>query len=129
MKFVCLAYYDERKFAALPQAELAALVSQCPAHDAALAATGAVLMQASLGESRDTRCLRPGTGGPLVTDGPFAETKEQIGGFFLIEAADMTEALAVAAKHPAANIGGHVGWGVEVRPLEEACAAKAPRDD
>lgn len=118
MKFLCLAYYDTEKFAALPPEELQALVSQCPAHDAALRASGALHLQASLGDPAATRTLRPGSGKPSVTDGPFVETKEQVGGFFIIDAADMDGALRIAAKHPAALIGGHVGWAVEVRPVE-----------
>lgn len=118
MKYLCLAYYDEQAFEALPAGELDALVSQCPAHDAALRATGRVVAQASLGPSASSRCLRPRRGSPTVTDGPFAETKEQVGGLFIIEAKDLDEAVRVASKHPAANIGAHVGWGVEVRPIE-----------
>ena len=57
-------------------------------------------------------------GKPKVTDGPFAEAKEMIGAFFLIEAKDRAEALAVAGLHPAAKLGEHVGWGVEVRGID-----------
>ena len=57
-------------------------------------------------------------GKPKVTDGPFIETKEQVGGFFIIEARDLNEAIRVASKHPAANIGEQVGWAIEVRPIE-----------
>ena len=53
-----------------------------------------------------------------MTDGPFAETKEQIGAFFIIEARDSDEAARVAAQHPAAHPGEHVGWGIEVRPVD-----------
>jgi hypothetical protein len=54
----------------------------------------------------------------MVTDGPFVETKEQVGGFFIIEARDLNEAIRVASKHPAANIGEQAGWAIEVRPIE-----------
>jgi hypothetical protein len=54
----------------------------------------------------------------MVTDGPFVETKEQVGGFFIIEANDLDEAIRVASKHPAANLGETVGWAVEIRPIE-----------
>ena len=53
-----------------------------------------------------------------MTDGPFAETKEQIGAFFIIEARDLDEATRVASQHPAAHLGEEVGWGVEVRPID-----------
>jgi hypothetical protein len=118
MKYLCLAYYDERKFEALPEADLKALVSQCPPLDAALRASGHLVVQASLGSARASASIRPGAGKSFVTDGPFAETKEQIGGFFIIEARDKDDALRIASMHPAAQIGGHVGWGIEVRPID-----------
>lgn len=118
MKYLCLACYDVEKFNALSPEKLQALVSQCPAHDAALRASGALRIQASLGEPPDTRTIRPRNGKPTVTDGPYIETKEQVGGFFIIDATDMNEALRIAAKHPAALLGEDVGWAVEVRPVE-----------
>ena len=54
----------------------------------------------------------------MVTDGPFAETKEQIGAFFIIEARDLDEAAEVASLHPAARLGENVGWAIEVRPID-----------
>lgn len=118
MKYLCLAYYNEKAFDALPRAEVDALVSQCPAYDEALRESGHLVIQASLGSTRATTTVRPRNGKPLVTDGPFIETKEQVGGFFIIEARDLNEAIRVASKHPAAHLGGQVGWGVEVRPIE-----------
>ena len=121
MKFVCLAYYVPQQFDALQEAERDALVRACKARDPELAATGAVLLQGSLGPDADTRCLRPGRGGPIVTDGPYTETKEQVGGLFVIEARDIDEAVAIASKHPAAQVGAEVGMGVEVRPIGNFC--------
>jgi hypothetical protein len=118
MKYLCLAYYDERAFEALPKAELDAIVSQCPRYDQDLRESGHLILQASLGPTRATMSLRPKGGKPAVTDGPFAETKEQVGGFFIIEARDLNEAIRVASKHPAAHLGERVGWGIEVRPIE-----------
>jgi hypothetical protein len=118
MKYLCLAYYDEKKFEALPNAELQAMVSQCPAYDQALRRTGRLFAQASLGESKSSVCLRPRKDEVSVTDGPFTETKEQVGGFFIIEAADRDEAIRIASNHPAAHLGEQVGWGIEVRPIE-----------
>lgn len=117
MKYLCLAYYDEKAFEALPKPEVAALVSQCPPHDAALRASGHLVMQASLGASRESMSLRPRGGKVSVTDGPFAETKELVGGFFIVEARDLNEAIRVASLHPAAHLGERVGWGIEVRPI------------
>jgi hypothetical protein len=118
MKYLCLAYYDEQAFDAMSKADFDAIVGKCPAYDAALRQSGRLVVQASLGSPRATTVLRPKNGKPSVTDGPFIETKEQVGGFFIIEAADLDEAIRVASKHPAANLGEHVGWGIEIRPIE-----------
>ena len=118
MKYLCLAYYNEKAFEALPSAEVDALVSQCPGYDEALRNSGHLVIQASLGSTRATATVRPRNGKPMVTDGPFVETKEQVGGFFIIDARDLNEAIRVASKHPAANIGEQAGWAIEVRPIE-----------
>ena len=118
MKFLCLGYYDEKKFDALPKAEVDALVRKCQTHDEALRNSGHLILVASLAPTRKTASVRPKNGQPSVTDGPFAETKEQIGAFFIIEARDLDEAARVASQHPAAHLGEQVGWGVEVRPID-----------
>ena len=118
MKYLCLAYYDEKAFDALSEIELDAVVSKCPPYGDALRKSGHLTVQASLGSPRATKTVRPRNGKPSVTDGPFIETKEQVGGFFIIEARDLNEAIRVASKHPAANIGERVGWGIEVRAIE-----------
>lgn len=118
MKYLCLAYYDEALFQALPAAELEALVAQCRAHDEALRASGRLLLVGSLAAGADSRALRPQAGRTLVSDGPYTETREQVGAFFLIEAADAAEAIATASLHPAARLGERVGWGIELRPVE-----------
>ena len=118
MKYLCLAYYEEGKFDALSKTELDAIVSQCPRYDEALRGSGHLIVQASLGPARASTTVRPRNGRASVTDGPFAETKEQVGGFFIIEAKDLNEAIRVASMHPAAHLGEQVGWGIEVRPIE-----------
>jgi hypothetical protein len=118
MKYLCLAYYDVEAYAAMPRDQLSAIVSQCPAHDAALRESGNLLSIASLGEPRASISMRPRGGKPVVTDGPFMETKEQLGSFFLIEAADLKEATRIAALHPAAQLGEKLGWGIEIRPVD-----------
>jgi hypothetical protein len=117
MKFLCVAYYDEAGFNALSEEQRRDLVSKCPPYDADLRKTGRLLMSASLRASKDTICIRPKSGKPTFTDGPFTEAKEMIGGFFMIEAEDAEEARRIASNHPAAHLGEHVGWGVEVRPI------------
>ena len=118
MKYLCLAYYDVKAFEALSKGELDAIVGQCPRYDAQLRATGHLVMQASLGDVDATTCIRPRNGKPSITDGPYVETKEQVGGFFIIDAKDLDEAIRVASNHPAAHLGERVGWGIELRPIE-----------
>jgi hypothetical protein len=117
MKYLCLAYYDEKKFAAMPKPEFEAIVSRCGPHDAALRGSGHLVAHGSLEPARSSIVVRPRSGQVSITDGPFTETKEQVGGFFIIEAQDLNEAIRVASKHPAANLGENVGWGIEVRPM------------
>ena len=128
MKYLCLAYYDVAKLDALSHEQMAELESQCAPHDDALRATGKVLMQGSLGLPESGASIRPENGKPSMTDGPFIETHEQIGGMFIVEAGTLSEALMVASKHPAARLGEKVGWGIEVRPIEflEDYAEKSP---
>ncbi len=115
MKYLCLAYYDEKKFHALSSAEMKELMSGCPPLDEKLRQTGNLLMQASLGSKRTV--IRPRGSEISVTNGPFVETNEQVGGFFMIEASDLDEAIRVASNHPAAHLGEHAGWGIELIPL------------
>ena len=118
MKYLGLAYYDERKFRDLPQPQLDALVSQCPALDRRLQGTGRLRLSASLGESAASISIRPVNGTPQVTDGPYTESKELVGGLFIIEADDLEQAIALASMHPAAQLGEDVGWGIELRPID-----------
>jgi len=118
MKYLCLAYYNEKKFDALPQPEVDALVGTCNAHDQALRDSGHMALVASLAATKASTSIRPSQGKPVVTDGPYAETKEQIGAFFILEARDLNEAIRVASKHPAAQVGEQVDWGIEIRPIE-----------
>jgi hypothetical protein len=118
VKYLCLAYYDPKVWAGMSKAEIDALVSKCGPFDQSLQASGRMEMVASLGEPSAAASLRPKNGKTTMTDGPFVETKEQVGSFFIIEARDLNEAIQIASKHPAANIGEQAGWGVEVRAIE-----------
>lgn len=124
MKFLALAYYHEKTFEKTTPEEMKAIVAGCGPLDAALNATGKMEMVASLAATKATVSVRPRNGKPTVTDGPYVETKEQLGSFFLLEAKDMQEAVQLASMHPAANLGENMGWGIEVRPIE-FCRAKA----
>ena len=118
MKYLCLGYYDEKKFETLSSAELGAIPKECRPLDEALQQSGHLVAVGSLAATRDSVSLRPRGGKVLVTDGPYAETKEQLGSFFIIEAKDREEAIRIASLHPAAQLNAHLGWGVEVRPIE-----------
>ena len=118
MHYLGLAYFTPERFAAFSPDEVKAVVSQCPALDAAMRATGKVRLSASLGDLDTWATLRPRDGKTHVSDGPYAEAKEVVGGLFIIEADDDDEALRIASMHPAAQIGEAGGWAVELIPLE-----------
>ena len=112
MKYVCLVYDDEKNLDAMTDRELAGMVGQCLAVDGALRGSGLVIASEALQPVQTATTVRVRNGKTHVTDGPFAETKEQLGGFFLIEARDLNEAIQVAARIPSARLGS-----VEVRPV------------
>ena len=117
MKYVCLAYGDEEKMKTLSQEEMDALIKDCSVYDEELRKSGHLIFNEALKSGGMIVRLRKGR--ISVTDGPFAETKEQVGGFFMIEAQDMDEAVRVASLHPGARMGENLGWGVEVRQIED----------
>ena len=118
MKYLGLAYFSPEKFAAMAPDEIKELVSQCPALDEKMRATGKVLISASLADLDKWRTLRPRTGETRITDGPYTESKEVVGGLFIIEADSLDEALRIASIHPAATLGEEGGWAVELVPLD-----------
>ena len=113
MKFICLAYEEEEKLNALSPEQWRALRDETLAWVERLRAEGRLLAAEPLRSARTARMVRMREGKLLVTDGPFAETKEQLGGFFLIVAADLDEAIQIAAQVPSARFGS-----IEVRPIE-----------
>lgn len=117
MRFICMGYYNEKKFNSMPAKEKAALVSQCPALDEKLRKTGKLKLGAALTDPKTWKTLIPTGGKPKITDGPYVEAKEMIGGVIIIEAENIDEAVKIASLHPAANIGGEVGWCLEIRPI------------
>jgi hypothetical protein len=118
MKYLGLAYYSPEKFAAMAPDDVDALVGQCPALDEKMRATGKVLVAASLGEPDTWTTLRPRGGKVQVSDGPYTESKEMVGGLFVIEAENHDEALRLASMHPAAMLGEAGGWAVELIPID-----------
>ena len=119
MKYLLLAYGDRSKNEALGPGEFEAIVETCRALDEKLRATGKVVTSQSL--EWDSICLRPQGGRTVTTDGPYMETKEQVGGWLVIEAEDREEAIRLASMHPAATLGEELGWGIELRPFAGDC--------
>ena len=113
MKYLCLAYEEEEKLNALSREQWGALRQETLAYVASLKSAGRLVVTEALQSPRTAATVRVRHGSPSVTDGPFAETKEQLGGIFLIEAADLNEAIQVAARWPSARLGS-----IEVRPVE-----------
>lgn len=112
MRYLCLIYWDEQKLATLPPAELNALNAAHLDFNDELRRSGHWVEAEALTPSRDSVCLRVKGGRPLITDGPFAEAKEMVAGFYLLEVRDRDEALQIAARIPSAS---HAT--VEVRPV------------
>jgi hypothetical protein len=120
MKYVCLVFTEEKKLDAMSQGELDALLAEHLAYDEVLRRSGHFIVAQALEPVHTATSVRVRNGRISATDGPFAETKEQLGGFFLIEARDLNDAIQVAAKFPCARLGT-----VEVRPVRECGAPPA----
>jgi hypothetical protein len=120
MRFLCLVYHEEEKLAALSQPEMDSLVGACIGWVEELDKGGHHILSAGLQSVRSAATVRNRNGKVSTTDGPFAETKEFLGGFTLISAKDFDEALQLAARFPAVLIGS-----MEVRPLLEPGEAAA----
>jgi hypothetical protein len=112
MRYVCLVYGDEARLGALPAEELDALIDETNAHTEELREGGRLVLAEALEQTDAATTVRVRGGRLSATDGPFAETVEQLGGFVVIEARDLNEAIRVAGRIPAARIGS-----VEVRPV------------
>ena len=115
MKFLCLGYHDEQAWAALPETERGQLIDESLQYEQVLRDEGRVLDSRMLQPTLHATTLRFGARGLLVTDGPFAETKEQIGGLMVLEADDMEHAVRLMSQIPCMRAGGCL----EIRPLAE----------
>ena len=115
MKFVCLGFYDEAKFAELSPEEGHRMMEECLAYDDQLRRGGHFLGGEALDSARKAVTLRMNHGKVEVTDGPYAETKELLGGILLLEARDLNHAIALMSKHPGVKTGPF-----EIRPADEA---------
>lgn len=115
MKFVCLGFIDEKKFAAIPQEAGARMMEECFAYDDELRRGGHFLGGEALDSIANAVTLRANNGEVEVTDGPFTETKETLGGILLLEARDLNHAISLMSKHPGVKMGPF-----EIRPAHEA---------
>lgn len=122
MKYLCMVIIDEKKLHAMSKRDRQALDDESLAYDDALRRNGHFLAAQALESVATGRTVRLRNGKVHVTDGPFAETKEQVGGFILIEAQDLEEAIRLAAKIPGGRLGA-----VEVRPVKELMASTASK--
>ena len=114
MKFLCLAYEEETTLNAMSEAEWRTLRKETLDYVDALRANGRLLEARPLQSATHAATVRVRNGQLSVTDGPFAETKEQLGGFILIQARDLNEAIHVASRIPPGRLGS-----IEVRPIQE----------
>jgi hypothetical protein len=105
MRYVCLVYHEEAKLDAQSPAEKVRLDTDSLNHNDVLAAGGHLIIAQALQSVRASKCVRVRKGKRLVTDGPFAETKEQLLGFVMIDAKDLDEALDIAADIPLGKMG------------------------
>lgn len=114
MKYVCLGYIDHAHFDSLPENERNALIDECFAYDDELRRGGHFAGGEALQQAHNAATLRFRDGAVTVTDGPFAETKEQIGGILFLEARDLNEAIQLMSRHPGVRVGPF-----EIRPAED----------
>jgi hypothetical protein len=120
MKFICLGYADEKTWAGMSEQERNALVDECLAYDDVLRRNGHFAGGDALASARNARTLRWEKGKVLVTDGPYAETKEQLGGILVLEARDLDHAIQLMSEHPGVKAGPF-----EIRPVEDLSAMVA----
>ena len=112
MKYLCLVYSEEKQLEGFPDEE-------CVAYDEAIRGSGHCIASEALQPVRTAATVRVRNGKVTVTDGPFAETKEALAGFYLVEAANLDEALKLAAGIPPATVGS-----IEVRPIRQLAGRK-----
>lgn len=114
MKFICLGYYEESAWAQMSESEQKASMDECFAYDDYLRKSGHFIGGEALQDVKSGVTLRHRNDRLAVTDGPFAETKEQLGGILILEANDLNHAIALMSKHPGIRFGAF-----EIRPANE----------
>ncbi len=112
MKYICLGYIEPNKFESMPEAERNAMIDECFSYDDELRRGGHFAGGEGLQGPQTAATLRWLDGKVAVTDGPYAETKEQIGGILILEARDLNHAIQLMSKHPGVKAGPF-----EIRPV------------
>jgi hypothetical protein len=115
MRFICLGYIEDTKWESLSADQQKALMEECFVYDDFLRKNGHFAGGEALQPGRTAKTVSEKNGKIVVTDGPFAETKEQIGGILILEAKDMDHAVGLMSKHPGVRLGGPF----EIRPADE----------
>jgi hypothetical protein len=116
MRYVCLGYADEGLWERLSENERNSMMEECFAYDDVLRQNGHFVGGEALQSVRNAATLRYQNGRVVVTDGPYAETKEQLGGILILEAKDLNHAIQLMSQHPGVRLGGPF----EIRPADEA---------
>lgn len=119
MKYLCLGYHDEQTWANLPTQQRDELLRDTFAYQDELQRTGHFLDGQALKDVHNAATLRFRSGEVIVTDGPFAETKEQLGGVMVLDARDLNHAIQLMSKLPCMKVGGSL----EIRPIDEKIGA------
>jgi hypothetical protein len=115
MKYLCLVYGEEKKISAMTD-------DDCMAYDQSLRNAGQCIASEALQPVRTATTVRVRDGKVSIRDGPFTETKEVLAGFYLIDAADLTDAIQIASQMPPAHVGS-----IEVRPVRELTSTSGER--
>ena len=123
MKYLCLIYESEKMYETMPKEEQDAVFGEYFAFTDGIRQSGQYVAGEALHPVHTATTVRVRNGRLSTTDGPFAETKEQLGGFYLVEARDLNEAIQVAAKIPGARYGS-----IEVRPVIDFAAMEQQAD-
>ena len=118
MRFICLGYADPTVFSSMPKEEIEAKMDECFAYDDELRRGGHFVGGEALQETKAAVTLRYRPSGVEVTDGPYAETKEYLGGILILEARDLNHAIALMSRHPGVRFGPF-----EIRPADESIKA------
>jgi hypothetical protein len=114
MKYVCLGYIEEKKWETMSENERNAMIDECFAYDDVLRKNGYFVDGEALQSARNATTVRWNNGKVSITDGPYAETKEQLGGILVLEARDLNHAIQLMSKHPGVKAGPF-----EIRPAED----------